>query len=86
MATSFINGIQIDFQGAIIYNAFTGAQLSYEHVYFVRNDLVRYDINEATNTTLKDPCFENLCQNGGSCVIGFDGKTLCLCPDEYSGK
>ena len=86
MATSFINGTQIDFQVAIIFDSNTGIQSSYEHLYFVRNVVAGNDRNESTNMTANDPCLKIQCGNGGSCLIGFNNLPLCLCPSEYSGR
>ncbi|MED6262286.1 hypothetical protein ATANTOWER_017245, partial [Ataeniobius toweri] len=33
-----------------------------------------------------DPCAENVCNNGGTCVTGTGTPFICICPDGFSGE
>ena len=31
-------------------------------------------------------CIINICLNGGTCLIGIDNKSGCICTDSYTGR
>jgi hypothetical protein len=80
-----VNNTQVDFITAIVYNSITGVQ-SYQHAYFVRNNIIDNDLNdEFKNITASDPCSSNPCLNGGSCSIGYGNNYVCFCPISFTG-
>ena len=86
MLSTYINITQVDFVTSIVYDSNTGIQ-SYQHAYFIRNNLVGDDLNDAfTNSSVNDPCLSNPCLNGASCSIGFQYNYVCICPTSFTGK
>ena len=81
-----INGSQVDFQAAIVYDPTTGAQTGYQHLYIVRQNPVGDDLNDQfSDTTPDNPCLDNPCKNNATCAVGFGNNYACFCPPEYTG-
>ena len=78
-----IEGTQTNIQAAIL--GYTSIE-PYQHYYFIDANLVSSDLDDSfANKTLISPCDSNPCQNDGTCVIGFAGSFVCLCPDYIIG-
>jgi hypothetical protein len=81
--TTFIHGTQIDFQFLLLYNLITGQQTHCQHVYFVRSNVANDDLSN--NPNFYDPCLNNPCNNGGTCMISLFNSFACMCADFFSG-
>ena len=78
--------MQIDFQAAVVFDAFSGKQTSYNHLYFIQNNIVGDDTNNELNTpSYSNPCLAVTCQNFGTCSIGINNMAVCLCAYGYDG-
>jgi hypothetical protein len=87
MLNLYINGVQKDFQAPIVFDSFLGKQSSYSHIYLVQNSIVGDDTsNELSKPSIFDPCLAIICENYGTCLIGFNNTAVCLCADGFSGK
>lgn len=86
MLTGLINGNQIDFQTAIVYDGRTGWQTGYQHLYMVRNMPTGDDMKDKfANNEPVDPCLKNPCKNNAICAVGFGNNFACFCPDSFTG-
>jgi hypothetical protein len=78
-----INGTQIDIKRIFIFN--TKSQIGYQHIYYVHNNYVSNDLSGYSDQNKTDPCDSNPCQNGGTCLLGYNNTISCLCPQNYNG-
>ena len=86
MLTTFIAGIQVDIQAAVVYDSITGIQTALNYLYIVRNNIEGDDQPDTfSNTQVHNPCSSNPCQNGGACAIGIKGDFVCFCPGGFTG-
>lgn len=85
MITTYINGIQVDFEPAIVFNA-AGGQEGLNYVYIVRNDFRGNDRNDSfSSIAVNTSCSRNICQNGANCMYTLSTGTVCLCTYGFTG-
>ena len=76
----FINGIQIDFNMAIVFNAENNS-VSYQTILTAQSD----NFADSQFSFNQNPCVSYPCQNGGSCMTGYNDTYLCVCSSSFTG-
>lgn len=86
VVTLIIYGIQFDIQAAAVINSQTGAQISFQHIYFARVNAFGSDVSDQyANVTVNNPCSPNPCSNQGLCTISINFTSSCTCSALWGG-
>ena len=76
----FINGIQIDFSQAIVFDTENNS-VSYQTLLTAQTE----GFTDSQFLTNQNPCVSSPCRNSGNCIAGFNNNYLCVCSPSYTG-
>ena len=80
MMSLFINGIQIDFRQAIVFDTENNS-VSYQTLMAAQTD----SFTDTQFSLNQNPCLSSPCRNGGNCIAGYNNTYLCVCSSSYTG-
>jgi len=80
MMSLFINGIQIDYSQAIVFDT-ENSSVSYQTLMTTQTE----SFTDTQFSLNQNPCESSPCQNGGNCVPGYNNNYLCVCSSSYTG-